>query len=241
MIVHLFYLVVFMDCGKMSKLNVLYEDNHVIVVEKKPNLLSQADATNDLDLLSMVKDYIKEKYHKPGNVYVGLVHRLDRPVGGIMVFAKTSKAAKRLNEQIRKHLFSKTYLALLDGKLKEKSGTLINHLYKDEKNRVSKVVNEQFEGAKVAKLDYEVIGYHDDKTFVKINLITGRHHQIRLQFASLGYPIYGDQRYGKKDHEQIRLYAYKLMFNHPVIKERMSFKLIPNWKELKDETIIHRL
>lgn len=225
----------------MSKLNVIYEDNHLIVVEKRPNVLSQSDVTGDLDLLTMVKNYIKEKYHKPGNVYVGLIHRLDRPVGGIMVFAKTSKAAKRLNEQVKKHLIKKTYIVLLDGVLKGKKDTLINYLYKDEKNKVSKVVNERFKGGKLAKLDYEVIGYLGDKTLVKVDLITGRHHQIRLQFANLGYPVYGDQRYGKKNHEQIHLHAYALEFIHPVTKEKLCFKLLPNWKELNNETIIHRL
>lgn len=225
----------------MNKLNVLYEDNHIIVVEKSPNILSQSDITGDIDMLTMVKDYIKEKYNKPGNVYVGLVHRLDRPVGGVMVFARTSKAAKRLNEQIKKHEFNKTYVAVLDGKLKNKEDTLINYLYKDEKKGLSRVVKEDFTGSKRCELNYEVIGYFEDKTIIKINLLTGRHHQIRLQFAHLGYPLYGDQRYGNKNNEQIRLWAYKLEFNHPVTKEKLRFKLLPKWRELENETIIHRL
>lgn len=225
----------------MNKLNVLYEDNHIIVVEKEPNVLSQSDITGDIDLLTMVKTYIKDKYEKPGNVYCGLVHRLDRPVGGIMVFAKTSKAAKRLNEQIKNHDFKKTYVAILDGILKKDKGELINYLYKDEHNLKSMVVNKNYPGGKLSKLNYEVIGYVSDKTIVKINLITGRHHQIRLQFKNIGYPLYGDQLYGKKNNEQIRLYAYKLSFNHPITKEKLEFKLLPNWKEIKDETIIHRL
>lgn len=227
--------------GKMNKLNVLYEDNHIIVVEKEPNVLSQSDITGDIDLLTMVKTYIKDKYEKPGNVYCGLVHRLDRPVGGVMVFAKTSKAAKRLNEQIKNHDFKKTYVAILDGILKKDKGELINYLYKDEHNLKSMVVNKNYPGGKLSKLNYEVIGYVSDKTIVKINLITGRHHQIRLQFKNIGYPLYCDQLYGKKNNEQIRLYAYKLSFNHPITKEKLEFKLLPNWKEIKDETIIHRL
>ena len=225
----------------MNKLNVLYEDNHLIVVEKKPNVLSQSDETGDMDLLTMVKNYVKKKYDKPGNVYIGLVHRLDRPVSGVMVFARTSKAAKRLNEQIKNHEFNKTYVAVLDGKLEKKKGELVNYLYKDEKTGISKVVDKHFTGGKLSKLNYEVIGYYENKTIVKVNLITGRHHQIRLQFKALGYPLYGDQLYGKKNNEQIRLYAYLLAFNHPVTKERLCFKLLPKWEELKDETIIHRL
>lgn len=226
--------------GKMNKLNILYEDNHIIVVEKKPNILSQSDITGDIDLLTMVKEYVKEKYNKPGNVYIGLIHRLDRPVGGIMVFARTSKAANRLNEQIKKHEFNKTYLALLQGNLNEKKNTLIDYLYKDNKG-ISKVVDEKFDGAKRCELNYEVIDYIGDKTLVKVNLITGRHHQIRLQFSNLGYPLCGDQRYGKSDKKQIYLYAYKLEFMHPTTKEKLSFKLLPKWEELENETIIHRL
>ncbi len=225
----------------VNKLNVLYEDNHIIVVEKRPNVLSQGDRTGDLDLLSMVKSYIKEKYNKPGNVYIGLVHRLDRPVGGIMVFARTSKAAKRLNEQIKNHEFKKSYLAVLNGVLNSNKGELVNYLYKDEKNGVSKVVSKDYANAKKSVLFYEVLGYFNNNTIIKINLLTGRHHQIRLQFKSLGYPLYGDQLYGNKNKEQIRLFAYKLSFNHPITKEKLEFKLIPNWKELENETIIHRL
>lgn len=225
----------------MSNINVLYEDNHIIVVEKKPNILSQSDITGDIDLLTMVKEYVKEKYNKPGNVYIGLVHRLDRPVGGVMVFARTSKAAKRLNDGIKNHEFNKTYVAVLDGILKKQNGELTDYLYKDEKTGKSKIVNKSYPGAKLSKLNYEVIGYDKDKTIVKINLITGRHHQIRLQFKNLGYPLFGDQLYGKQNKEQIRLYAYKLSFNHPTTKERLEFKLLPKWKELEDETIIHRL
>lgn len=225
----------------MNNLNILYEDNHIIVVEKKPNILSQSDITGDIDLLSMVKKYIKERYNKPGNVYVGLVHRLDRPVGGIMVFAKTSKAAKRLNEQIKNHEFKKTYLAVLDGTLKNKNDKLVNYLYKDEKLKKSMVVDKSHLKAKLSELNYEVIGYNDDKTIVKINLITGRHHQIRVQFSNIGYPLVGDQLYGKENKKQIMLYAYKLEFIHPTTKEKMTYQILPEWKELENETIIHRL
>ncbi len=227
--------------GKMYNINVLYEDNHIIVVEKKPNVLSQGDITGDIDLLTMVKEYVKVKYKKLGNVYIGLVHRLDRPVGGVMVFARTSKAAKRLNEQIKNHDFNKTYVAVLDGVLKKEKGELLDYLYKDLKTGKSKIVDENYPGAKLSKLNYEVIGYVRDKTIVKINLITGRHHQIRLQFKNLGYPLFGDQLYGRQNKEQIRLYAYKLSFTHPTKKEKLEFTLLPKWKELENETIIHRL
>lgn len=155
-------------------MKVLYEDNHVIVVEKEPNIPSQADKTEDKDMLSMVKEYIKEKYDKKGEVYIGLVHRLDRPVGGIMVFARTSKAASRLSEQIRNKTFKKRYLAVVDGNFKEKSGILEDYLYKDERNNISKVVNKEKKNSKLAKLEYEVLNYDDKRelSLVKINLFT---------------------------------------------------------------------
>ena len=162
-----------MEDGKIE-MKVLYEDNHVIIVEKEPNIPSQADKTEDKDMLSMVKEYIKEKYDKKGEVYIGLVHRLDRPVGGIMVFARTSKAASRLSEQIRNKTLKKRYLAVVDGKFKEKSGILEDYLYKDERNNISKVVNKEKKNSKLAKLEYEVLNYDDKRelSLVKINLFT---------------------------------------------------------------------
>jgi 23S rRNA pseudouridine1911/1915/1917 synthase len=155
-------------------MKILYEDNHIIVVEKEPNIPSQADKTEDIDMLNLVKQYIKEKYNKPGEVYIGLVHRLDRPVGGIMVFARTSKAAARLSEQIRNKGFKKRYLAVVDGKFEENKGVLEDYLYKDERNNISKVVNKEKKNSKLAKLDYEVLNYDDkrDLSLVKINLHT---------------------------------------------------------------------
>ena len=155
-------------------MKVLYEDNHVIIVEKEPNIPSQADKTEDKDMLSMVKEYIKEKYDKKGEGYIGLVHRLDRPVGGIIVFARTSKAASRLSEQIRNKTLKKRYLAVVDGKFKEKSGILEDYLYKDERNNISKVVNKEKKNSKLAKLEYEVLNYDDKRelSLVKINLFT---------------------------------------------------------------------
>ena len=203
-------------------INIIYEDNHLLVVEKKPNVLVQADNTNDLDLLTILKKYLKEKYNKPGNVYLGLVHRLDRPVGGVMVFAKTSKAASRLSEQVRTHQMKKEYQAVLCGKAKEKDN-LQDYLLKDEKTNMVKVNK----NGKFAELDYQLIKYCDNLSLVKINLKTGRSHQIRVQFSSRHLPLWGDQRYNKnaKVGEQIALYATGLSFCHPVTKEFLSFKI----------------
>lgn len=207
-------------------INILYEDNHLLVVKKPINVLVQADDTRDLDLLTMLKEYLKEKYNKPGNVYLGLVHRLDRVVGGVMVFAKTSKAAGRLAKQVQNHDFQKTYYAVVCGTLKGK-GHLENYLVKDEKTNTS-YVNEE---GKLAELDYEVLASKENLTLIKINLKTGRHHQIRVQFAHIGYPLYGDARYNQnyQKGEQIALFAKELSFMHPVTKERLTFSLdLPN-------------
>ena len=226
----------------MNNLKILYEDNHIIVVEKIPNIPSQADKTGDIDMLTLIKDYIKEKYNKPGNVYLGLVHRLDRPVGGVMVFAKTSKAASRLSEEVRNKTFEKKYLAVVDGKIeKEKEkGSLEDYLYKDERNNMSKVVTPTKKNAKLAKLDYEVIVYDEVKklTLVKVNLHTGRHHQIRVQLSNFGHSIFGDQKYGTRGQgKQIALWAYELKIVHPTTKEEMIFKDLPEsigtWSILK--------
>ncbi len=224
----------------MQDLKVLFEDNHIIVVEKKPNVPSQGDKTEDEDMLTIVKQYIKEKYHKPGNVYVGLVHRLDRPVGGIMVFAKTSKAASRLSNQVREKAFKKKYLAVVDGKLAQKQGRLEDYLYKDERNNKSKVVNKDKKNAKLAKLDYEVLKYNEvkDLSLLEINLHTGRHHQIRVQLANFGHSIFGDQKYGTRGQgKQIALWAYELSIVHPITKQEMVFKDLPQpvgtWSILK--------
>lgn len=206
------------------KLNVLYEDNHIIVVEKPCNILSQKDNTNDIDLLEMVKQYIKEKYKKPGNVYVGLVHRLDRPVGGLMVFAKTSKAASRLSNQLQTHTLKKQYLAVVSGILTEDKGTLIDKLEKTATGNT--IVTET---GKESILDYEVLerNQQENMTLIKIDLKTGRHHQIRVQFASRNHPLCGDQRYGRQDKTQIALYAYHLELIHPTTKKKLVFEQLP--------------
>src|SRR5690606_232489 len=180
--------------------------------------------SKDIDMVTYLKQDLKERYQRPGNVYLGLVHRLDRPVGGVMVFAKTSKAASRLSNTIRKNEMEKTYLAVVRG-VPEKSGTLKDFLWKDRDKNKTEVVSANKKGAKEAVLTYEVIGTIDDLSLVKINLITGRSHQIRVQFASRGYPLYGDQKYGSdvnKPGQQIALWAYKLTFPHPVRDEMVE-------------------
>ena len=214
----------------MQNLRVIFEDNQIIVVEKQPNIPSQADKTEDIDMLTIVKQYIKEKYNKPGNVYLGLVHRLDRPVGGVMIFAKTSKSAARLSGQVREKIFKKKYLAVVDGKFDNNKGTLEDYLYKDERNNISKVVSKEKKNAKLAKLDYEVLAYNEVKnlSLLKINLHTGRHHQIRVQLSHAGHSIFGDQKYGTRGQgKQIALWAYELTIEHPITKQEMTFKSIP--------------
>lgn len=207
---------------------IIYEDNHLLVVQKPRNVLVQEDSTNDIDLLTQLKTYIKDKYNKPGNVYLGLVHRLDRPVGGVMVFAKTSKAAGRLSDMIRTHSFQKTYLAIVEGKVPNE-GVFEDYLLKLEKENKT-IVDKN---GKFSKLEYTLIKYMNGLSLVKINLLTGRSHQIRVQFSSRVYPLWGDQKYNKnaKVGEQIALWAYSLEFLHPVTKEKLLFKCDPYWDE----------
>ena len=225
----------------MQNLKVIYEDNHIIVVEKIPNIPSQSDKTGDMDMLTLVKQYLKEKYQKPGNVYVGLIHRLDRPVGGVMIFAKTSKAASRLSNQVREKVFQKVYLAVVDGKPEKDREILENYLYKDERNNMSRVVSKDKKNAKYAKLEYEVLYYHPLKklSLVKVHLYTGRHHQIRVQLANSGHSIFGDNKYGTRGKgKQIALWAYQLTIEHPITKEKLQFVDLPEkigtWCILKE-------
>lgn len=215
-----------MEDGKMNK--VIYEDNHLLVVEKPHNVLVQADNTNDLDLLTSLKKYIKEKYNKPGEVYLGLVHRLDRPVGGVMVFARTSKAASRLSNMIRLGKFEKTYLAVVEGKVPDES-VFEDYLLKLE-NENKTIVDKK---GKYSKLSYKLLSYKDGLSLVKIKLDTGRSHQIRVQFSSRGYALLGDQKYNSKAKvgEQIALWSYELRFKHPVRDEIMDFKCNPPMNE----------
>lgn len=207
-------------------IKVIYEDNHLLVVEKPVNILSQGDDTNDKDMVNLLKDYIKVKYNKPGNVFIGLVHRLDRPVGGIMVFAKTSKAASRLSEQVRNKSFKKTYRAVLNGNMRKDSDTLKDYLYKNKKTNMVSVVNKNHKDAKDAELSYETIAKNEKFSMVQVDLKTGRPHQIRVQFSSRKHPLFGDQRYGQdinKKGDQIALWSYKIEITHPTTKEKMEF------------------
>lgn len=205
-------------------IDVIYEDNHLLVVKKPINILSQGDNTNDLDMVNLLKKYLKEKYNKPGNVFVGLIHRLDRPVGGIMVFAKTSKCASRLSEQVRNKTIKKTYKAVIHKTMDKKEDTLKDYLYKNKKTNMVSVVTKNHKEAKDAVLDYKTLASNDEFSLVEIDLHTGRPHQIRVQFSSRNHPLYGDQRYGNsKVGEQIALWSYKLEFNHPTTKERLVF------------------
>ena len=219
----------------MNKLNILYEDNHIIIVEKPYNVPTQEDSSKDLDMINIIKSYLKEKYNKEGNVYLGLVHRLDRPVGGLMVFAKTSKAASRLSKQVKDNTFHKTYLAVVHGKTKNKE-KLVDYISKDPKTFSSFIDKEN---GKESILEYETL-YYDNKediSLIKVNLITGRHHQIRLQMSNINHPLVGDQRYGIQDKKQIMLYAYKIEFIHPIKKEVMKFELLPKWNIIKEINI----
>ena len=217
-----------MDC-KVTALtdgvNVLYEDNHIIVAIKPAGVLSQSDGSNSPDMLTILKSYIKEKYEKPGEVYLGLVHRLDRPVSGVMVFARTSKAASRLSEQIRSRRVEKIYRCVVCGVL-DGSGRLENFICKDEKSNIVTVSDIEKPGYKLSYLDYKSIASNDGLTIVEVKLGTGRSHQIRAQMSHMGFPIVGDQKYGKKDNrcKDIALEAYKLSFEHPVKHENMSFE-----------------
>lgn len=208
-------------------MDILYEDNHIIVVNKPQGVPSQADSSGDKDMLTTVKEYIKEKYNKPGNVFVGLVHRLDRPTGGVMVFAKNSKSANRLSEQLKNGEIEKTYFAVVNGCPASSNGRLVNYLKKDEKlNKVS-IVPQNEDGAKKAELSYTVLAKKDNLSLLKIKLHTGRGHQIRVQFANIKCPLVGDNKYGKAEKIMLNLYAVELSFYHPTTKEKMSFIVYP--------------
>lgn len=199
------------------------------MVVKPPNMLSQGDQTGDEDLLTALKEDIKVRYDKPGNVFLGLVQRLDRPVGGAMVFAKTSKAASRLSDQIRTREFDKSYLAVVHGVPEQGAGTLIHYLVKDEKTNTVHITAPSGDGKK-ASLDYTLKASRDGLSLVHVKLHTGRPHQIRVQMASIGHPLYGDQKYGQalnKPGMQLALWSVEVGFQHPTLKQPMSFKSSP--------------
>lgn len=201
-----------------------------MVVEKPVNMLTQSDITGDYDLLSLLKNDLKIRYQKPGNVYLGLVHRLDRPVGGVMVFAKTSKAASRLSAQMREGNLEKNYLAVIHGLLESKNGRLHDYLVKDRCRNMVTVVPSTTPGAKEAWLDYWVLEEREGLSLIRIALGTGRSHQIRVQFATIGHPLYGDRKYGvstNRTGQQLALYSCRLRLQHPVSKEQLEFNSAP--------------
>ena len=213
----------------MEDLIILHEDNHVIVVLKPQNIPSCEDESKDRDMLTIIKDYIKVKYDKPGNVYLGLVHRLDRPTGGVMVFAKSSKAAARLSEQIKNGDFEKRYFAVVVGTPKEEKATLTHYMKKNAINNMVYICPPTVSGAKFAELEYQLVEKTESLSLVDVRLHTGRSHQIRVQMNAIGTPIYGDMRYGgeKAVKGNLALWAYYLSFTHPVSKERMVFRVQP--------------
>ena len=228
-----------------TDIEIVFEDNHLLCAVKPVGVLSQGDGSGSPDMLTLLKEYIKKKYGKPGDVYLGLVHRLDRPVGGIMVFGRTSKAASRLSEQIRNRTFKKTYYAVLRGELPEDSGLLRNIIIKDHRvNTVKTLPYEDLRGGKgsnvnggggasvnedvgVAELEFRKVDVVDNMTLVIINLVTGRPHQIRAQFSYHGYPVLGDRKYkgyARTDISGPALWAHRIEFNHPVTKGIMTIK-----------------
>ncbi len=217
-------------------MNVIYEDNHILVIEKPINVPMQEDESKDLDVIRFTKEYLRVKYNKPGNVFCGLVHRLDRPVGGVVVLAKTSKAASRLSDSVRTHKMTKKYCAVVVGKL-PKEKILIDYLIKDEKTNTSRVTSDKL--GKYSELTYKVLQSKDNQSLIQIDLKTGRSHQIRVQFASRQCPLFGDQRYNKdaKVGQQLALWATELSFPHPTTQEVLTFKSeLPNtepWKQFK--------
>ena len=209
---------------------IIYEDNHLLVVEKKINVPVQADQSGDDDMLSILKRMIKVRDKKPGNVYLALVHRLDRPVGGVMVFAKTSKAASRLSDVIRRNKLDRKYLTVVRGTPQEKQARLEHFLHKDRRRNFVNVVDKHQKGAQKAILDYEVLDSREGLSLVSVTLHTGRSHQIRVQLSHIGHPIFGDQRYGQRVNrpgQQIALWAHSLAFPHTTTKEVNSYKAYP--------------
>ena len=209
----------------MMNIPILYEDNHVLAVQKPVNVPVQGDASADVHMLDLLKHDLKVRYNKPGNVYLGLVHRLDRPVGGAMVFAKTSKGASRLSDIARKQELDRTYVAIVHGHLRETSGTLVNYLYKNKRENKVYITSKKKKEAKQAILKYEVLATTDTYSLVRVQLQTGRPHQIRVQLSGIGCPIYGDQKYGQhitQKKAQIALWSYYLGFKHPTQDKRIT-------------------
>jgi 23S rRNA pseudouridine1911/1915/1917 synthase len=208
-------------------MTVIYEDNHIIVVNKTSSEIVQGDKTGDTPLSEIVKQYLKEKYNKPGNVFIGVVHRLDRPVSGIVLFAKTSKALPRLNEMFKNSKVKKTYWAIVKNCPKEPEGELVHYLVRNEKQNKSYAYDKEVKDSKKAILDYKLIGHSQNYYLLEVNLKTGRHHQIRCQLAKIGCPIKGDLKYGSPRSNpdgSICLHSRRVSFIHPVSKELIELQ-----------------
>lgn len=205
--------------------NILFEDNHLIALNKMPSEIVQGDKTGDKPMSDIIKDYLKEKLNKPGAAFIGVVHRIDRPVSGVVIFAKTSKALVRMNELFRDKKIRKTYWAVVKNKPPEDSGTLIHYLKKDEAKNKSKAYDHEVPGSLRSWLDYKVIGQSDNFFLIEVSPETGRHHQIRVQLAAIGCPIKGDLKYGfprSNNDGSIHLHARKINFIHPVRKDEIN-------------------
>lgn len=207
--------------GTVPDIPILYEDNHLLALNKPAGVLSQEDYSGDSDILTLGREYLRREYNKTGNIYLGLLHRLDRPVGGVMLLAKTSKAAARMSAQIRQREIQKRYLAVVEG-TPPANGLFSHYLCKDEKTNTVSVCKARDRGAKEAELTYFTEEKKNNLSLVSISLITGRAHQIRVQFSHEGYPLAGDSKYGRKRDHPIALFAHKLIFSHPIKQESLT-------------------
>ena len=236
------------EIESQGELAIIHEDNHIIVVIKPHNVPTQEDSSGDMDILNQIKTYVKESKGKEGEAFVGMVHRLDRVTGGAMVFAKTSKAASRLSEQMNGGEFSKRYLAVVTGTVKDRSGKLVNYLSKDEKTNVVKVVGQANVGAKRAELFYNIKTIGSAVSLVEVDLVTGRSHQIRVQLSNIGLPIVNDVKYGGRRQSTsctsgrayVALWAHELSFNHPISGDRMKFVVNPPENKVWDKFDFNR-
>ena len=213
---------------------IVYEDNHILILNKLPSEIVQGDKTGDLPLSEKIKNYIKQRDLKPGNVFCGVIHRLDRPVSGLIIFAKTSKALSRFNELFREKTISKSYLAVVKNKPSKEKDTLVHYLIKNEKTNMSKAFNKPNKHTTRAELEYEVISSSDNYHLLKIKLLTGRHHQIRCQLSAIGSPIKGDLKYGFDRTNEggfIHLHSYLLQFTHPIKQEEILISAMPITKD----------
>jgi 23S rRNA pseudouridine1911/1915/1917 synthase len=218
-----------------KNVNIIFEDNHIIVVNKPNGLLSQRDITEDDSIIEVIKEYLKITYSKPGNVFLGSVHRLDRPASGVMVFAKTSKALSRLTESMRLKMFTKQYLVVVDGKIEIETGNLTHYLVKNDKSNIVKAYKNEVRDGKLSSLSFRKIVTVDDRTLLHIDLWTGRSHQIRSQLSHEFFPITGDFKYGsgfKSKNHRIYLHCYKMSFPHPVTKIILHFSFKPDMSDI---------